>query len=183
MAVTIDVFVRDKDGNPVTGLTSDQFRLLQDGEEVATSYFAAFTQESFSRDLLEPDTTAPGESEDRRGIASADEAKPIFIVIFVDNQHLYFSDRNEVLRSLRTFVNEGLGDQAQIMVVSIMQSIEIMQPFTTDSRAVADALRRLRMSEAALDERNEDLQAIRSEIRRSSKYSYQQKAGDKAGDV
>ncbi len=46
--VNIDVFVRDRQGNAVTGLPKEQFRLLQDGQERKLSHFAAYTQEVIS---------------------------------------------------------------------------------------------------------------------------------------
>ena len=46
--VNIDVFVRDRQGNAVTGLAQNQFRLLQDGQERKLSHFAAYTDEVIS---------------------------------------------------------------------------------------------------------------------------------------
>jgi hypothetical protein len=43
--VNIDVFIRDRKGNAVTGLTKVGFRLLQDGRERHLSHFAAYTDE------------------------------------------------------------------------------------------------------------------------------------------
>ena len=167
--VTIDVFVRGRNGNPVTGLERGQFRLFQDGSEVAISNFTAFTQGSFGQKSPDPMAALPGEAEDRDGSATDDEAQPIYIILFIDNQYLRYSDRNEVLRPLRSFCDQVLGGPVQIMVVSYQQSIEIVQPFTDDPRAVRDALRFLRMAEAAGDERDEEHQKVQREIRRAEK--------------
>ena len=43
--VNIDVFVRDRKNNVVTGLTQDDFILKQDGQVRTLSHFAAYSQE------------------------------------------------------------------------------------------------------------------------------------------
>ena len=39
----LDVFVRDRDGRPVHGLTAEDFRILQDGVEMQMSNFTALS--------------------------------------------------------------------------------------------------------------------------------------------
>ena len=175
--VTIDVFVRGRNGNPATGLARGQFRLFQDGSEVVISNFAAFTEGSFGQISPEPMAAGSAEAKDRDGSARVDEAQPIYIILFIDNQHLRHLDRNRVLRPLRSFFNELLGGPVQIMVVSYQQSIEIVQPFTDDPQAVADALQFLRMTETARDQRDEEHQKVQREIRRAVKQEHQTRSG------
>ena len=175
--VRMDVFVRDQEGGPVIGLARDQFQLFQNGDEVAITNFAAFTQGSFAPQLPVPAASDSSQAADTNGSASSDEAQPIYIVLFIDNRHLYNGDRNQVLRALRTFVSGNLGDHVQIMVISYRRSIEVVQHFTDDRRAVGEALRVLRMSEADLDERSEDRQRIRREIRRGNRTMQRTSAG------
>jgi Ca-activated chloride channel family protein len=49
--VTVPVTVTDKGGAPVTGLTADDFTLLEDGQPQAISYFAVGTDRRSRRDL------------------------------------------------------------------------------------------------------------------------------------
>ena len=42
--VNVDVFVRDKDGNPVTGLTKDDFELYEDGKPIAITNFYEYKE-------------------------------------------------------------------------------------------------------------------------------------------
>jgi VWFA-related protein len=139
--VNVDVFVRDGKGQPVEGLGRDDFRLLQDGKPVEISNFAVLSKEVI-RHLLAPlgeaaAATAPGTVP----VALPPEVRPVFVVLYIDNENLRPFDRNRVLRRVREFVIENLEPPVQMMVVSYQRSLEVAQPFTQDSRAVNDALR------------------------------------------
>ncbi len=172
--VSIDVFVRDGDGNPVTGLKREQFRLFQNGTEMPISNFAVFTQAVF--DPHASQSASAGDVE-AGGQARLDEARPIYIILFIDNQFLRFSDRNRVLQSLRNSVEGIMRGPVQIMVASRHNKLEILQPFTDDPRAVIDALRLLRMEEARLDDRDEEHQRIEREIHRAEKNKSHTRSG------
>jgi VWFA-related protein len=165
----VDVFVRDKDGNPVTGLKREQFRLFQDGAEVPITSFTAFAQtgpDSQGAALLPAE---PAGSVDAGGQAAATRDEPIYILLFIDNRNLRIADRNRVLRALHTLVRGDLGGPAQIMIVSYLNSLEIVQPFTDDSGLLVDALRQLRRSEAQRDDQDDERERIQREIRRAEK--------------
>jgi VWFA-related protein len=139
--VNVDVFVRDGKGQPVDGLDRGDFRLLQDGKPVEISNFAVLSKEVI-RHLLAPlgettIATAPGAAP----VALPPEVRPVFVVLYIDNENLRPFDRNRVLRRVRDFVIENLEPPVQMMVVSYQRSLEVAQPFTQDSRAVNDALR------------------------------------------
>jgi VWFA-related protein len=139
--VNVDVFVRDGKGQPVDGLDRGDFRLLQDGKPVEISNFAVLSKEVI-RHLLAPlgeatTATAPGAAP----VALPPEVRPVFVVLYIDNENLRPFDRNRVLRRVRDFVIENLEPPVQMMVVSYQRSLEVAQPFTQDSRAVNDALR------------------------------------------
>ncbi len=172
--VSIDVFVRDGDDNPVTGLKREQFRLFQNDSEVPISNFAVFTRAVF--DPHSPESASAGDVE-AGDQASLDEAKPIYIIVFIDNQFLRFSDRNRVLQSLRNSIEEIMRGPVQIMVASRQAKLEIVQPFTDDPRAVIDALRLLRMEEARLDDRDDAHQRIEREIHRAEKNKSHTRSG------
>ncbi len=138
--VNIDVFVRDSGGEPATGLTSEDFRLLQNGDEVPISNFAMVSKE-YVRSRLEP---LPGETASEEVVRELPpEVRPVFVVFFVDNENLRPLDRNRVLRQVRSFVIENLEPPVQMMVVSYQRSLDVVQDFTTDSRKVNEALRSL----------------------------------------
>lgn len=139
--VNVDVFVRDGNGQPVEDLGRDDFRLLQDGKPVEISNFSVLSKEVI-RHLVAPlgenaTATPPGVAPP----ALPPEIRPVYVVLYVDNENLRPFDRNRVLRRVREFVIENLEPPVEMMVVSYQRSLEVAQPFTQDSRAVNDALR------------------------------------------
>jgi VWFA-related protein len=163
--VNIDVFVRDRKGNAVTGLSEENFRLLQDGTQRRLSHFAAYTREVISEIMAareEEGLTAPLPTSVRdEGAAGAvagedaspaDLVQPVHIVLYVDNENIRPFDRNRVLAQVRRFVDEVMQPHVQVMVISVQRSPKIVQLFTNDPRAVKDALRSMgKVSGARID--------------------------------
>lgn len=142
--VNIDVFVRDRGGEPVTGLTGGDFRLLQNGQEVPISNFAVVTKE-YIRSELQPLATEQTTVDPSAVLPP--ELRPVYVAFFVDNENLRPLDRNRVLRQVRSFVLENLEPPVQMMVISYQRSLDVVQDFTTDASEVNGALRSLvRMS-------------------------------------
>jgi len=152
--VNIDVFVRDRVGNTVTGLSEEDFRLLQDGLERRPSHFAAYTREVISEIMAAREEGAPSasptiatgvggaaEAVTEQGGRPADLVQPVHIVLYVDNENIRPFDRNRVLTQVRRFVGEVMQPHVQVMVISVQRSPKIVQPFTNDPQAVKDALR------------------------------------------
>jgi VWFA-related protein len=167
--VNIDVFVRDRDGNVVTGLTEEDFRLQQDGQVRNLSHFAAYTQEVIAeimqrRELRPtPAITVPSaeeaaaeptpEAEDDLAVLAA-RIQPVHLVLYVDNENLRPFDRNRVLTQVRGFLRELMQPHVKVMVVSAQRSVRILQPFTENPKQVMDALRDLRTVTGARSSRD-----------------------------
>jgi len=142
--VNIDVFVRDRQGNAVTGLPKEQFRLLQDGQERNLSHFAAYTQEVISEIMEareEKPATLPANPSADEG--PADDVQPVHIVLYVDNENIRPFDRNRVLAEVRQFIDQVMQPHVEVMVISVQRSPKIVQGLTNDPRVVKDALRSL----------------------------------------
>ncbi|MFV2071994.1 MAG: VWA domain-containing protein [Thermoanaerobaculales bacterium] len=164
--VNIDVFVRDREGNVVTGLSEEDFRLTQDGRERKLSHFAAYTQEVISdimqqRDEAMPAVSPPGSGEGVEGVpdgknsaATAMRVQPVHLALYVDNENLRPIDRNRVLTQVRSFLREIMAPHVQVMVVSAARSTRIVQDFTNDPKEIVDALRSLRKLSGARSSRD-----------------------------
>ena len=148
--LNLEVFVRDADGNTVTGLTREDFRVFQDGQPRKITNFAAFTEKSFG--VLPEGGIAP----QQEGIPTElpPGIKPISVVIFVDNEHIRPMERSRVLSQLGRFVSSFMRPPVRVMVVSYQRSVTVEQPFTDDIRLVKDALRRVRRAPAGFSERD-----------------------------
>lgn len=150
--VNVDVFVRDKKGQPIQGLTQDDFKIFQDGQEKPLSNFAVYTQEVFQHHLATP---GPGPTPTPLPDVQPDlEIKPIYVVIYVDNENLRPLQRNRVLRKLRQWVKDTLRPPMQAMVVTYQKNLKVVQPFTSDPREVTEALRSIRMQTGGRVERD-----------------------------
>lgn len=165
--VNLDVHVTDRDGNAVTDLKREDFRVLQDGEERQVTNFELFTEERIRSRLARaepgvlPVPTPAGEAE-------ADlETRPTHLVLYVDNENLRPFDRNRVLRQLKDFLESTVQPPVQMMVVSYQKSFRVLQPFTSDSRAVLDTLRDLRTMTGGLTERESARRDIQARMRRN----------------
>lgn len=153
--VNIDVYVRDGDGDPVTGLTRDDFVVSQDGADMEITNFAVLNRQVFEQRYSAGGAAAvlptptPPVSE-----ASPPEIQPIWMVIYIDNENIHPLHRNRILRQVREFVVENLHPPVQMMVVSYQRSLKVLQPFTDDSRAINSALREVTTYTGARTERD-----------------------------
>ncbi|MEE4273774.1 MAG: VWA domain-containing protein [Thermoanaerobaculales bacterium] len=159
--VNIDVYVRDRGGDPVTGLGPEDFRIFQNGVEMPVSNFAELNAEVIRHRVSEqafrvPEKAAASSAEPEEEL----EIKPIFVVLFIDHENIETLDRNRVLRRVREFVTENLDEPVRMMVVSRTQSLKVLQPFTSESREVNGALRSMTMATGGREERETERQAI-----------------------
>ena len=111
--VNIDVFVTDEKGRAITDLEAADFRLFQDGQQRSLSHFAPFTEEVISRIVEEAgnDTQPPQEASTEKPMTESvakprADIKPVYIVLFVDNENLRPMDRNRVLNQAQRFLRE-----------------------------------------------------------------------------
>ncbi len=146
----LEVFVRDASGRPVTDLTEKDFQVFQDGQPKEITNFAVFTEKSFAVIPQGGVDAAPdgGTGNLPPGI------KPIWVVIFVDNEHIRPVERSRVLSQIGRFVSAFMRPPVRVMVVGYQRSPKVEQPFTGDVRLVKEALRRLRRAPAGNAERD-----------------------------
>lgn len=154
--VNIDVFVTRRDGSAVSDLTMDDFVVLQDGTRRDLTHFAVFNEEVISQivdapgDITEAAPPLPESgSETEVGAAAIPEIKPVYVVLFIDNENLRPMDRNRVLLQVQRFLAEIMYPHVKVMVVSFQRSLKVLQPFTSDSRDISAALRTVRKMNAS----------------------------------
>lgn len=141
--VNVDVFVTDKEGNPVEGLAQDEFKVLVDGQPVEISNFYVGVEPSGRRRRLpqapppvaEVSTIEPPASE---AVASPDQQ--LLLVIYIDNSNLRPLTRNKAFRHLRLFMLRQFGPADRFMVVSYDRSLHERQALTDDPNKVISAL-------------------------------------------
>jgi len=159
--VNVDVFVRDRKGNPIQGLEASDFTVSQNGVEMPISNFAELDAEIITHHMTEQLPGFPIEAADTDENEIGDlEIKPLWVVIYVDNENIKALDRNRVLRRVRTFVTENLDEPVNMMVVSYQKSLTVLQPFTSESREVNNTLRSMTMQTGGREERESERQEL-----------------------
>jgi VWFA-related protein len=103
--VQVDAYVTDSQGNPVTGLTADDFEVREDGRSQSLAYLIPFnipidapSEASFPVELVEPDVQSNEPHEGRLYVIAVDELRPenglrtrVFLRQFVD-RHMGAND-------------------------------------------------------------------------------------------
>jgi VWFA-related protein len=151
--VNVDVFVTDKKGDSVGGLTKDDFELFENGRPVQITNFYS---------VANGKATAPGTAAPAPGPAGvpppAVPAAPgppqrldldpgklppdqrLRLVIYIDNFNLKPFDRNRVMRELRAFIGQKLAKDDELMLVTYDRELHTRRSFTSDPALIAQAM-------------------------------------------
>lgn len=139
--VNLDVYVRDRSGEPVTGLRAADFELYEDGKPVPVSNFYAVDG---GRRVAEENLGVEGAAAPEQPSAPPD-AGPSFLVAFVDNHNLSAFHRNRALDQLEDFLRRRMNEGDLVMLASYDGAVRVEQKPTSSSREVAAAIARLKV--------------------------------------
>ncbi len=122
--INIDVVVTDRQGNPVPGLTREDFEVYEKGKRQEITNFSEFA--------ATPDLsgTAPSEAPARR------------IVIFIDTYSTDTFERKRAAEALTGFLRD-LRPADEVMVVRWNRTLSIVVPSTSDGGRLAEGLQRV----------------------------------------
>lgn len=122
--VNLEVYVTDRQGNPVEGLTEKEFTVTEDGKKVKLSNFAFIKN--------------PGPAEE----APAGEliTQPARIVLFFDNFTVQPQGRQLILEDLRSHFESGAQGDTLYAVASYEGYLRMNQTFTSDTEAILAAI-------------------------------------------
>jgi len=141
--VNVDVFVTDRKGNRVRGLTADDFELFEDGKPVRITNFYA-VDDGKPVPVAGPGTLAPEEvAATPAGVAAAEpipEDQRLHLIVYIDNWNIRPFNRNRTFVSLRDFLRNRLSPGDRVMLVTYDRELHVRRPFTTDPGLIASAL-------------------------------------------
>ncbi len=176
--VNVDVYVTDKQGKAVTGLSKDDFQLFENGRPVeVTNFYAVNDGRSVAVDEEEaasagapapapsaaPSQTPPAPRAPLE-IPSTPTDQRLRLVIYIDNFNLRPFNRNRVMRELRAFIGHNLSKDDQLMLVTYDRELHVRRTFTSDPSLIAAAMLDLEKISAqgvhADSERRDALQRI-----------------------
>lgn len=136
--VELDVVVLDRDGNPVAGLTPEDFEIRERGRVTPLDHFTAFEPPK-TGERVEP-LAIPGDAADwKPQVARAVR----HFVLFVDRTYLEPDDLRATVEDLRTFVRDELQPLDRVMLAATDGGVEILEGFTTDRELMDLRLREL----------------------------------------
>jgi VWFA-related protein len=157
--VSIDVVVRDKDGNIVRGLTLADFEIREDGQpqdllnftfqEVAEKQLVktgapAELLAGVEAKMSEPvRSTAPGTTETTAPMASDALAGRRLIVLLFDVSSMQPEDVQRAVDAARKYVKEQMSDADLVAVASVASTLDVLTDFTGERERVDAALGRL----------------------------------------
>lgn len=134
----VDVVVTDKNGNPIVGLTRDDFQIYENGKLQPITNFYEVRPPSVNTvegmpavDDTAATTLAPAEVRKRR------------IIFFIDNQSLHPLRRNEVFTSINKFFDKLFQPGDQAMVVTWNHGLRMVTSFTDDADRLHIALKKV----------------------------------------
>lgn len=136
----VDVIITDKEGNRITGLKPENFKLYEDGIiQPLTNFYEVQGMEVFlpTTEKEVEKTSIPEEPQ-----PAAVPAIKNKIVIYFDNWHLHPMNRNWSIKKLMSFIEKNFppGTNNEAMVVSLDQKLEIIQKFTSNPQLLSLAI-------------------------------------------
>ena len=143
--VNVEVWVTDRKGQPVSGLTVDDFEVLEDGKPVEITYFAEIQE---NRPVLtEPGQvrTEPDEQPPPAPPASP-EGEPSHLVVYFDQLHLSPTSRKRAIEDLREFLLEGEVPPGRVLILSQDEKLQTEVTFGSTRTELGEALSRLSKS-------------------------------------
>ncbi len=140
--VNVEVYVTDKKGNRISGLTQDDFILEVDKKPVGITNFYVVENgvaQGEGLEMLPPaEPVIPGRRQPETPPVPDDQQ--LHLIVYIDNMNLHPFTRNKAFRFIRTFLRERVSDNDQVMLVTYERSIHERVPFTSDAEIVASAL-------------------------------------------
>ncbi len=143
MLFQLNFLAMDRSGDPVTDLSADEIRILDQGVPQEIAYFEPYyllqpaaVEESASFEKID---SAPASRE--AAVARAPRGR--WIVLFFDNYASLPTSRLPAIEAAQSYVDERLRPEDLVCVVSFTGELHIFQGFTDDRFKLKNALQRV----------------------------------------
>ncbi|MEM1180165.1 MAG: VWA domain-containing protein [Acidobacteriota bacterium] len=136
--VNVEVFVTDRRGEPVSGLTAEDFEITQGGESMEiTNFYAASAALGIDEASAVP-RLSTAERRIQTDVRPVDQR--LNLVIFLDNRNIDPKNRNRVIKALRGSLLSGLNPEDRVTIVAYDGSLAVRQGLTGDPERLVEVL-------------------------------------------
>ena len=131
--INVDVVVTDRRGNAVTGLTKDDFEILENGQKKVITNFYEVEGRKAKNIAVEVPGEAPAQTAIQPPTDEINENLKRRIIFYVDNLSLAPFNRNRVFQQMKDFVKTVMRPGDEAMIATYNRSMKIRVPFTRDT--------------------------------------------------
>jgi VWFA-related protein len=131
--INVDVVVNDKKGNPVTGLTKDDFEIYENNflKPISNFYEVDNTKGVPTAPVVVDANPTPALPKPVR-VDEVPENQKRRIIFYIDNLSLAPFNRNRVFKQMKEFVPTIMRPGDEAMVATFNRSMKVRVPFTRD---------------------------------------------------
>src|SRR5436190_131430 len=129
--INIDVTVTDGGGKPVNDLAKEDFEILEDGRPQAITNFSLMQKR-----------VAPSASTGQ----TAQRGPRRKVIVVIDNNYIDSRQRSLALDTLDRFIDDRYDQDSEWSIATIGQSLDVVQPLTSDKAKIRAALAKARQS-------------------------------------
>lgn len=155
--VNVDVFVTDKKGNRIHGLTKDDFVLTEDKKPQAITNFA-----EYSSAATNARASVAGVPAAEPPAAQAPPPQKRTMIFFVDRVLMPAYDRKKFFGGLKDLIHKTVREGDSAMIVAWRSGLKVREPFTDDLERLDDTIDQLE-KEAGVPFVNEYVQSVNDE--------------------
>jgi VWFA-related protein len=136
--VNVDVFVTDKKGNRVHGLTKDDFVITEDRKAQPISNFAEYSSSATNAHASVEGVAAP-----EVPTAQAPPPQKRTVIFFVDRFLLTGRDGAKFFGGMKDLLHKTVREGDAAMIVTWRNSLQVREPFTDDLERLDNTLEQL----------------------------------------
>ena len=140
--VIVDVLVLDDDGNPVPGLTADDFELFEDGEPQRVASLDVVDWQRYKLGEAVPEEAGPV-APDLVETADAGNASPRRFVIVFNRRRADPVNLRRAKRGLEEFVTTNMVDGDETMILEFAHTVRVLQEFYSGKEQTLANIRRI----------------------------------------
>jgi VWFA-related protein len=166
--LNVDVIVTDKRGNPVSGLTKDDFEIFENGVPKVISNFYE-VQGNEQKGVVADEVGGGVATREQKANAVPEELKRR-IIFYVDNLSLAPFNRNRVFKQMKDFCEKVMRPGDEAMIATYNRSMKVRVPFTRDIEQVKSMFDALSTESGLGIAAKSEAQGVQDRIREAQSY-------------